>query len=124
MSTGHLVVHLRNGSAESVISVLLVHVDDTGSSQVLQDDSVVLDAVGFALEDLADIDDLTLALPDLVLTLHFIPELGPGNDGVLGEDSDSIASGVWVGLRWVFSSDNPVLSDLKHNNEVNFSIPI
>ena len=45
VSTGHLVVHLGNGSAESVVSVLLVHVDDTGSSQVLEHDSVVLDGV-------------------------------------------------------------------------------
>lgn len=112
VSTGHFVVHLGHGTAESVVSVLLVHVDHTSSSQVLQHDSVVLDGVRFALKDFADTDDLTLALSNLVLTLHFIPELGSGNHGVLSEDSDSVASGVWVGLRWVFSSDNPVLSDL------------
>lgn len=42
MSTSHLVVHLGHGSAKSIVSVLLVHVDDTGSRKILEYDSVVL----------------------------------------------------------------------------------
>ena len=54
VSTCHLVVHLRYGSAESVVSVLLVHVNYTGSGKILQYDTVVLDGVDLAREDLTD----------------------------------------------------------------------
>lgn len=43
VSTGHFVVHLGNGAAESDVSVLLVHVDNTGTGKILEYDSVVLD---------------------------------------------------------------------------------
>ena len=112
VSTGHFVVHLGDGSAESVVSVLLVHVHDTSSSQILEYDSVVLNCVDLALEDLADRHDLTLTLSDLVLTFHLVPELGSGNDGVLSENSDSIACWVWVRIRWRLSANNPVLANL------------
>jgi len=111
MSAGHLVVHLRDSSAESIVSVLLVHVHHTGSRQILEYDSVVLNCVGLALEDLTDRHDLTLTLSDLVLTFHFVPELGSCDDGVLGKNSDSIARWIWGFLRWRLSADNPVLAD-------------
>jgi hypothetical protein len=96
VSSSHLGVHLRDGTAESGGSVFLVHVDDIGSSLVFKHDSVVLHGGGFFLEDLAHIDDLTLALSDLVLSLHLIPELGSSEHNVLGKDSDSIAGWLWV----------------------------
>lgn len=96
VSTGHLGVHLGDGTAESGGSVFLVHVDDIGSSLILQDDSVVFDVRGFSLEDLTDVDDLTLALSNLVLSLHLVPELGSSEHDVLGKDSDSIAGWLWV----------------------------
>lgn len=43
VSTGHLGVHLGDGTAEGGGSVFLVHVDDIGSCLVLKDDSVVFD---------------------------------------------------------------------------------
>ena len=113
VSTGHLVVHLGDGTAEGSGSVLLVHVDDTGSSKIFKDDSVVLDAACFFLENFADRDDFTLALSNLVLSLHLIPELGPGKHDVLGENSDSIACWLWGSLTWKLSSHNPKLLDLK-----------
>ena len=91
VSTGHFWVHLSYSSAESVGSVLLVHVYNISSGSILENDSVVLDGVGVSLEDLADWDDLTLALSDLVLSFHFVPELGSSKDCVLGEYPDSIA---------------------------------
>ena len=112
MSTSHLVVHLGNSSAESIVSVLLIHVHHTGSRKILEYDSVVLNCIGFALEDLADRHDLTLTLSDLVLTLHFVPELGSGNDGVLSKNSNSIACWVLVSFRWGLSANNPVLAHL------------
>lgn len=113
MSTSHLVVHLGDSTAKSVVSVLLVHVNHTGSSQVLEYDTVVLNCVGLALEDLTDRHDLTLTLSDLVLTFHLVPELGSGNDGVLGKNSDSIARWVWGFVRWRLSANNPVLANLE-----------
>lgn len=115
VSTGHLGVHLGDGSAESGSSVFFVHVDDIGSSFVFKHDAVVFDVGSFSLEDLADIDDLTLALSDLVLSLHLVPELGSSEHDVLGKDSDSIAGWLWIRLAWELSSDNPKLLDLKAN---------
>lgn len=112
MSTGHLVIHLRNSTAESVVSVLLVHVNHTSSCQILEYDSVVLNCVDLALEDLTDRHDLTLTLSDLVLTFHFVPELGSGDDGVLCKNSDSIACWVWVRIRWRLTANNPELANL------------
>ena len=34
---------------------------------------------------LTGVDDLALYASDLVLSLHVVPELGPGEDGVTGE---------------------------------------
>ena len=122
VSTGHLGVHLGHGSAKSGGSVFFVHVDDISSSLVFKDDSVVLDGLSFSLEDLADINDLSLALSDLVLSLHLIPELGSSEHDVLGEDSDSITGWLWGGLAWKLSSDNPKLLDLNTNYSQNSEI--
>ena len=43
VSTGHLGVHLGDGTAKGSGSVFFVHVDDIGSSLILKDDSVVFD---------------------------------------------------------------------------------
>ena len=112
VSSSHLGVHLGDGTAKGGGSVFFVHVDDIGSSLVFKDDSVVLDGLSFLLEDLGDIDDLALALSDLVLSLHLIPKLGSSEHDVLGKDSDSIARWLWGGLTWELSSDNPELFDL------------
>lgn len=112
VSTGHLAVHLRNSSVERVISVLLVHVDNTGSCKILEDNSVVPDAICFSFEDFANRDDLSLALSNLVLPLHLIPEVGSGDNCVLGKDSDSIARWLGVGFTWKLSTNHPVLLNL------------
>lgn len=52
MSTGHLHVELGDSSAKGSVSVLLVHVDNDGSSQVTNDESVGSDAGCLLLEDL------------------------------------------------------------------------
>lgn len=46
VSTGHFTVHLGDGSAKTVISVLLVHVDDISSCTILENNTVVSDSVG------------------------------------------------------------------------------
>ena len=113
VATGELLVHLRDGAAEGDIAVLLVHVNVVLSGEVLEHDAVVLDGGGLALEDLAHGDDLTLALADLVLSLHLVPELGASDDGVLGEHSDSEAGGLGCLRSGSLSADDPVLLDLE-----------
>jgi len=98
VSTSHLGVHLGDSSAEGVTSVLFVHVHNTSSGKILKHDSVVPDGTCFSFEDFADGDDLTLALSNLVLSFHLIPELRSGEDSVLGENSDSEAG--WFRLSF------------------------
>ena len=45
---------------------------------------------------LANLDDLTLAVSDLVLPLHVIPELALRLDLVWRKDSDSEELGLWI----------------------------
>ena len=52
VSAAHLHVHLRNCTAQSVVSVLLVHVDGVCARQVSEHDSVVFHVAGFLLVDL------------------------------------------------------------------------
>lgn len=113
VTTSHLVVHHGDSSAESVVSELLVHVDDSGSGLVLESDSVVLDCIRFSLEDLVNGHDLSVSGSNLVLSLHLVPELGTSQHWVLSEDSHSEQSWLWGSLSWKASSDNPVLSNLK-----------
>ena len=54
MSTGHLVVHHGNSSAEGVASVLFVHVNDTSSGKILEDNTVVSDSLSLSLENLTN----------------------------------------------------------------------
>ena len=94
MTTGHLHVELRNGTAEGDVSVLLVHVNGDGTGIISEEDSVVSHDSGSLLKDLRGGDDLTLDSSDLVLSLHVIPELGSGKDLISGEDADSVESGL------------------------------
>lgn len=112
VTTRELRVQLGDGTAEGGGTVLLVHVHIILSGEVLEHNTVGLDRLSLTLEDLADGDDLTLALADLVLSLHLVPEAGTSEDGVLGEHSDSEASGVRVLVARRLSADDPVLSNL------------
>jgi hypothetical protein len=58
-----------------------------------------------------------LALSNLVLSFHFIPEVGSSKNDVLGEDSNSEAGWFWSGFTWKFSSDNPELGNLYKQNK-------
>lgn len=117
MSTSHLLVHAGDGTVESGWSVFFVHVDNISSSGILKDDSEVLDGTSLLFKDFRDGDDLTLALSNLVLSFHFIPEVGSSENNVLGEDSNSEAGWFWSGFTWKFSSDNPELFDLNKQNK-------
>ena len=54
VSTSNLVVQLGDGSAERVVSVFLVHVDDIVSGLILHDNTVVSNGVGVSLVDFTD----------------------------------------------------------------------
>ena len=123
VSTSHLLVHVGDGTAESGGSVLLVHVDYISSCSILKYDSVVLNGAGFLLEDLRNRNDLSLAFSNLVLSLHFIPEVGSGEDDVLSEDSDSVTGWLWVALARKLSSDNPILLNLQSKQKLSY-LPI
>jgi len=73
--SGELHVELGDGTAESVRSEFLVHVDGISTGQVSEEDTEVLEAGSVLLEDLGGGNDLTLDLADLVLSLHEVPEL-------------------------------------------------
>ena len=62
---------------------------------------------------LASLNDLSLDLSDFMLSLHVIPELGPGKDLITGEQAHSVNLWVWLSLTWKTSSDNIELSNLQ-----------
>ena len=113
MTTSHLHVHLGDGTAEGNVSVLLVHVNGTSAGQVTKNDTVVSDGTTLSLEDLRGGDDLTLDLADLVLSLHVVPELGPGENGVSVEHSHAVELGLWVLGRWERTTHDVELSTLR-----------
>jgi hypothetical protein len=117
MTASHLVVELGDGVVQRVGPVLFVHVNDTSAGLVLHHDSVHSDRVGVALEDFAHGHNFALASSHFVLPLHLVPEAGPGKHGVLGENSDSIASRLGFALTGSLSANNPELSDLKSQEE-------
>ena len=112
MSTGHLHVHLADGSAEGHVSVLLVHVNSIGTGEVTKNDAIVPDCARLLLEDFACGDDFTLNLANLMLSLHVIPELGASENSVLLEHSHSVELGIGVLLSCKSSSHNKELSHL------------
>ena len=61
---------------------------------------------------LAGLNDLTLNLSDLMLSLHVVPELGPSEDLITGEQAHSVNLWVWISFRWKSSSNNVELSNL------------
>ena len=89
MSTGHVVVHLSDGTSQSEVSVLLVHIVSTASASVAQPDGEVLHLSRGLVEDLSVIEHLTNGSLGLGEGLHIVPELGLGNDLVASEDLHS-----------------------------------
>lgn len=112
MSSGHLHIHLRDGSAKSVVSVLLVHVNSSCSSQVSKENAVVSEAGRLLLEDFTGGDDFALDLSDLVLALHVVPELGASNDSVAFEHTHSVKLWVRVSFGGQGTTHNVELSNL------------
>jgi len=118
VSTGHLAVKHGYSLAHGSCSILFVHVDVISSCKISNQDSVVLNAIGLSLEDFTNWDDLSLDSSDLVLSLHLVPEFRLGKDGVLGENSNSIAGWLCFFLSRKLSSNNPELFELNDTKQV------
>lgn len=110
--TSQIDVELRDSVAEGVGSVFLVHVDGISTGEVSEEDTVVLDAASVLLEDLGGGHDFTLALSNLVLALHEIPELRSSEDLVPGEHTHAVKLWLWNLISWQSSSNNIELSHL------------
>jgi len=100
VSTGHIAVHLSDGTSQSGLSVLLVHIVCSASGSVTKPDSVVLNLGWRLVEDLGDIEDLTASSLGLSQRLHIIPELRLSNNGVASEDLHSVDLWAWVSGGW------------------------
>jgi len=106
-------VELGDGAAQRVGSEFLVHVHGIGVREVSEEDAVVSDAGGVLLEDLRSRNDLALALADLVLALHEVPELGASEHLVASKHTHSEELGLGALLRGQSSADNVKLSHLQ-----------
>jgi len=87
VTSAHLKVKLGDSSAESGVSVFLVHVDGVSTGVVSKENSEVLEVGCFLFVDFGGGNDLSLDSSDLVLSLHVVPVLGSGENFVGGEDS-------------------------------------
>jgi len=86
VAAGHLADHLTNSTVDRDIPVLLVHVVGVGTGLVSEPDAVVGDDGRRLVQQLSLTQDLTSGSLSLVNLLHEVPELGAGEDLVLGEE--------------------------------------
>jgi len=84
--TLHLLDHLSDLTVDGEVPVFLVHVVGIGPGVIPEPDAVVGDLGGVLLEEFDLPEDFTTGLLLLVDPLHEVPELGPLEDLVLGED--------------------------------------
>jgi hypothetical protein len=119
MASTHLHVELRDGTAEGHVTVLLVHVDGAGTGVVSHEDAEVLHAAGLLLGDLGGVDDLALYAADLVLALHVVPELGPGEDFIPGENADAVERGLRHFVARQLPAHDIELTNLHSKTKVN-----
>lgn len=108
----HFSMKLTDSSIESNITVLLVHVANSGSGLIPEDNTESFDMVGSALKDLIDGEDLSLGALGLELTPEMVPEFRFGYDFVWGKE----ANGKYFGARFLigrnFASHHKVLPSL------------
>ena len=94
--TSHFLMKLTDGSVQGSISVFLVHVMDSGSWLILQDDSECLDMTWSSFIDFIDWKNLSLSALCFKEPSQMVPEFGLGNDVVSCEQSQSID--FWTGV--------------------------
>lgn len=104
--TGHFHVELADSSIERDVSVLLVHVVNSGSGLISEDNAEGFDMVGSFFIDFVDGKNLTLSCFGLELPSKMIPELGFSDNFVGSEQSEGIDFGVGILLSREFSTEN------------------
>ena len=113
VSTSHIVVHLTDGTSESQVSVLLVHIVCTTSASVTEPDGEVLDLSWGLIEDLGNVKDLASSSLCLCQGFHVVPELRLGNYLVTSEDLHSENLWAWVLGSWSSATNKLVEMHLR-----------
>eukprot|EP00357_Protocruzia_adherens_P036130 CAMPEP_0115021094 /NCGR_PEP_ID=MMETSP0216-20121206/30654_1 /TAXON_ID=223996 /ORGANISM="Protocruzia adherens, Strain Boccale" /LENGTH=164 /DNA_ID=CAMNT_0002393329 /DNA_START=306 /DNA_END=800 /DNA_ORIENTATION=- len=111
VSAGHFHEHSTDGTVQRGVSVFLVHVMNTGSGFISQQNTVGFDMSDVLLEDLVDADDFSGSSLYLVQLADKVPEFGLGKDIIRSEDSHLEDFGVGVFLTNLSSASNNVLAD-------------
>lgn len=114
VSGGQVLVHGLNSTNSGDVSVLLVHVVDTGSGLVSDPDTEGLHLGWGGLRDDVDGDDLTGSLLRLVQLLQEVPVTRLGNNGVRSENSHSEQLWLWNSLGWETTANNLILVQSRH----------
>ena len=122
VAAGHLVVQLGDGASEGQVAELAVHVVRAGAGVITEPDAVVLDDAGVLLGDLGDVEDLSGRLLHLAELVQVVPELGPGDDGVGGEDDHPVGLRVGVVVGGHVPADDLVLTHLSRDGHIGKSI--
>lgn len=97
--TSHFHMKLTDSTVKGDVSVLFIHVVDSSSGLISEDDAESFDVVGSFFVDFVDGEDLALSSLGLELPSKVIPEFRFSNDFVGSEKSQSIDFGV----RFLFS---------------------
>ena len=85
MVTGHFHMELTDCAGKGNISELFVHIVDTSSGLISENDSIGFDMVGSAFENLIDGENLSLSRLGLELSSEMVPKFGFGNNLVGGK---------------------------------------
>lgn len=104
MVTGHFHMELAYCTVERDVSVFFIHVVDSGSGLISEDDSECLDVIGSPFEDLINRQDLSLSTLGFELPSKVVPELRLGDNFIGGKESDGINFGTGVLLSRNLSS--------------------
>lgn len=73
MVTGHFRRQLAHSTVESNISIFSVHVMESSSRLISQDDSVVSDAVGLSFKNFSNVNFLSVGLFETVDFFKLVP---------------------------------------------------
>ncbi len=83
--TSHFHMKLTDSTVEGDVSVLFIHVVNSSSGLISEDDAESFDVIGSFFVDFVNSENLTLSSFSLELSSKVIPEFGFGNNFVGGE---------------------------------------
>lgn len=109
----HVAVALSDGTADSQVTVLAVHVVGARAGIVTQPDAEVLDLHGRRLVHLLDGHDLAGGLLELLQLAQEVPEAGFGHDVVGGKDAHLVEGSLGLLLAGQLAAHDLVLLQLQ-----------